>query len=479
MPSLSQPVRPARVLAITSAGVVMASLDMFIVNVALPQIAADFHQHGLGTLSWVLNGYAIIYAALLVLAGRLADQRNRKSGFLLGVAIFTAGSAACGAAGSVSALIAFRLVQAAGAALLTPTSLGLVLASYPPARRSAAVRAWTAAGGMAAALGPAIGGLLVALSWRWVFLVNVPIGLAALAIGWRRLPDVAGHPGPMPDVLSALLVTGGAGGMTLGLVRGGEWGWTSGRTLAVLAAAGAVLGVFVLRTMRHDNPLIEPALFRVRAFSAASITIFLFSVAFGANLLSVVLWMQEGWGWSALLTGIGLAPGPIMVPLFSFLLTGRLLARLGPGLVVGAGALLFSAGLIWWSFAIQSQPDYLRVLPGMLMTGSGVGLTLPSLMSTATGALPPHSFATGSGAVNMLRQVGFAVGVAMLVALLGNPHGPVAQLAAFRVGWRAAAAAGLAAVISSALLGLRPGGHRSAPAAAPSSALTAGLSVPD
>ena len=459
MSSLSQPsgpgLAPRQILLITCAGVVMASLDMFIVNVALPQIAADLHEGSLGTLSWILNGYAIIYAALLVLAGRLADQRNRKYGFLLGVAIFTAGSAACGAAASVPMLIAFRLVQAAGAALLTPTSLGLVLASYPPARRSGAVRAWTAAGGMAAALGPAIGGLLVAASWRWVFLVNVPIGLAALVAGWRRLPDVPGHPGPRPDTISALLVTAGVGGLTLGLVRGGDWGWTSVRTVAVLTAAVALLGLFTLRTLRHRNPLIEPGLFRVRAFSAASVTMLLFSVAFGANLLSIVLWMQDAWGWSALRTGISLAPGPAMVPLFSFGVTGRLLARYGPGRVVAAGTLVFSAGLIWWSLAIQVQPDYLRVLPGMLLTGSGVGLTLPSLMSTATSALPPQSFATGSGAVNMLRQVGFAVGVAMLVAVLGNPRGIAGQLAAFKDGWHAAAAASLAAAVSSVALGLR------------------------
>src|SRR5580698_3881022 len=261
MRMLSQPsesalagnVRPARILVIVCAGVVMASLDLFIVNVALPQIAVDLHEPSLGALSWVLNGYAIVYAALLVLFGRLADQRNRKNGFLLGVAIFTAGSAACGAAVSVPMLIAFRLLQAAGAALLTPTSLGLVLASYPAQRRGGAVRAWTAAGGMAAALGPVIGGLLVAASWRWVFLVNVPIGIAALVIGWRKLPDVPGHPGPRPDVLSALLVTGGVGALTLGLVRGDSWGWGSARTVAVLAAAVVVLVLFAPRCFRHHN----------------------------------------------------------------------------------------------------------------------------------------------------------------------------------------------------------------------------------
>src|SRR3954467_7408346 len=193
MPALRHPrgaAPPQLVLAIVCAGVVLASLDLFIVNVALPQMARDFHLRGEGVadLSWVLNAYAIVYAALLVLFGRASERYPRERGFLLGVAIFVAASAACGAATSVTMLVAFRVVQAAGAALLTPTSLGLILATMPAERRHGAVRAWTAVGGLAAAAGPVVGGLLVAASWRWVFLVNVPIGLAALAIGWRRLP---------------------------------------------------------------------------------------------------------------------------------------------------------------------------------------------------------------------------------------------------------------------------------------------------
>src|SRR6201986_3795917 len=189
---------PVLVLVIVCAGVVLASLDLFIVNVALPDIARDLHERSLGNLSWVLNGYAIVYAALLVLFGRLSESRRRENGFLLGVAVFTAASAACAAASSLTMLVAFRVLQAAGAALLTPTSLSLILATTAAERRQSAVRTWTAIGGIAAALGPVVGGLLVAASWRWVFYVNVPIGLAALVVGWRRLPQVAGHPVPLP-----------------------------------------------------------------------------------------------------------------------------------------------------------------------------------------------------------------------------------------------------------------------------------------
>ncbi len=460
MPSLSQQstarapgtTQPRQVLLIVCAGVVMASLDLFIVNVALPQIARELHQSSLGTLSWILNGYAIVYAALLVLAGRLADRHPRKYGFLVGVAVFTAASAACGAATSVAMLVAFRLVQAAGAALLTPTSLGLVLAAYPAQRRGGAVRAWTAAGGMAAALGPVAGGLLVTLSWRWVFLVNVPIGLAALAAGWLRLPEAPGHPGPRPDALAALLITAGVGGLTLGLVQGSSWGWASARTAGVLAVSLLLAAAFTVRCARHRNPLIDPALFRVRSFSGASLVTLLFSVAFGAMLLSVVLWMQDDWGWSALRSGLAIAPGPVMVPLFSFLVTGRLIARLGPALVIALGSAAFAAGIVWWVLAVGLAPDYPRMLGGMLLTGIGVGLTLPTLMSTAAGSLPPHSFATGSGVVNMLRQVGFAIGVAVLVAVLGTPATADGRLAAFRHGWLVIAAIALSGAIAAVTL---------------------------
>ena len=328
---------PTQVLLIVCAGVVLASLDLFIVNVALPDIARDLHTRSLGDLSWVLNGYAIVYASLLVLFGRLAESRRRENGFLLGVVIFTAASAACGAADSLTMLVVFRILQAAGAALLTPTSLSLVLATTAPERRQGAVRAWTAVGGLAAALGPVVGGVLVTASWRWVFLVNVPIGIAALVIGWRRLPRVAGHPVPRPDATGAVLVTAGVAALTLGLVKGNDWGWGSPDTLIALIASVIALALFALHCARHHNPLIDADLFRIRAFSGSSAVAIVFSVAFGAMLLSVVLWDQDVWGWSALRTGLAVAPGPLMVPLFAFLVAGRLIARFGPGPVIAAG----------------------------------------------------------------------------------------------------------------------------------------------
>jgi EmrB/QacA subfamily drug resistance transporter len=447
---------PLLVLVIVCAGVVLASLDLFIVNVALPDIARDLHERSLGDLSWVLNAYAIVYAAMLVLFGRLSESRRRENGFLLGVAVFTAASAACGAATSLTMLVAFRVLQAAGAALLTPTSLSLVLATTAPERRQGAVRAWTAIGGLAAALGPVVGGLLVAASWRWVFYVNVPIGLAAIGIGWRRLPQVPGHPAPRPDALGALLITAGVGALALGLVKGNDWGWGSAQTIIVLGAAVTALALFALHCTRARNPLIDGSLFRIRAFTGSSIVAIVFSIAFGAMLLSLVLWCQDVWGWTALQTGLGVAPGPLMVPLFSFLVAGRLIARYGPGRVIAAGSIIYAAGATWWTVRAGLAADYAgQMLPGMLMTGIGVGLTLPTFMSTGASALPSHSFATGSAVVNMLRQVGLAIGVAVLVAVIGTPATGAQQLSAFQNGWIVIASTAVVAAVSGAVL-LRP-----------------------
>jgi EmrB/QacA subfamily drug resistance transporter len=448
---------PRGVLVIVSAGVILASLDLFIVNVALPQIARDLGTADLGALSWVLNGYAIVYASLLVFFGRLADRYRRDLGFLLGVAVFTAASAACAASSSVGMLVGFRLVQAAGAALLTPTSLGLVLASYEPERRAGAVRAWTATAGVAAAIGPVIGGLLVAASWRWVFLINIPIGIVALIVGWRRLPRIPGHPVERPAALGVVFATGGIAMLTSGLVKGSDWGWTNGATLGLLVGAAALLGLFGWHCAHSRAPLIQPSLFASRSFTGASIVALLFSASFGAMLLSIVLWVQSGWGWSALRAGLAIAPGPLMVPVISFGVAGRLIHRYGLATVIALGTLIFGGGVAWYALAISQGPNYVSgMLGGMILTGIGVGLTLPTMMATAAASLPAPMFATGSAAVNMVRQTGLAIGVAVLVAVLGTAHGGGHQLSTFRHAWWVTAALSFASIPPAVALLRRP-----------------------
>ena len=275
-----------------------------------------------------------------------------------------------------------------------------------------------------------------------------------------------GQPVARPDAIGAALITGGVATLVLGLVKGASWGWNDPRTVAALCVGLVALGAFVLHTLRARNPLIERALFRLRPFTGAAAVAVFFSAAFGAMLLSRVLWMQDVWHWSALTTGLAIAPGPLMVPLFSFLVAGRLTARFGAGAVITAGSAIFAAGAAWWALAQGLEPDYVReMLGGMVLTGIGVGLTLPTLMATGASALPPHSFATGSAVINMLRQIGLAIGVAILIAILGSPGSPEAVLHAYEAAsWLIAAIAFAGGAIGLALLA-RPRARKSKPRA--------------
>jgi EmrB/QacA subfamily drug resistance transporter len=461
------------VFGVVSLGIAMVNLDLFVCNVALPTIGRAFHGADLANLSWVLNAYAIVFAALLVPAGRLADRMGRRTAFLVGVVVFALSSAWCAASVNVWELVAARVIQAAGGALLMPASLGLLLAVTSPARRPAAIRGWTAIGGLAAALGPVVGGLLVELSWHWVFLINLPVAAITVVAGWRVLPRghaAAGEPDPRnepsPDILGAGLLTVAVGLLALSLVKADAWGWGSARVIGLFAASIALLALFWWRSSRHPAPVIEPHLLRLPAFGTATAAGLIFGMAFGAMLLLVTLWCQDVWGWSALRAGLAVAPGPLMVPFLS-VGAGPLARRIGPGPVAAVGCAIYAGGCVFWRFSLQLAPDYpTHMLPGMLMTGVGVGLTLPTLVSAAVSAVPPQRFSTGSGIVTMARQLGIVLGVALLVTVLGTPTSHTA-LEAFGRSYVLTASLAAAAGVASLLLLLS---RRKAATASPAAA---------
>ncbi|WP_083207387.1 DHA2 family efflux MFS transporter permease subunit [Gordonia sp. UCD-TK1] len=455
--------RPGLVLLILSGAAFMASLDVFIVNVAFDDIGADFTGATLSQMSWILNAYAILYAALLVPAGRIVDRYGRKGGFLLGLAIFTAASAACAAAQGVWWLVAFRALQALGAAILTPASLGLVVATLPPERRARSVRIWAATGALAAALGPAVGGLLVEASWRWVFLVNVPVGVAAIVAGAIVLsrPQNVSASG-FPDALGALLLVVSVGALTLGLVQGSEWGWTDPRITGAWIVAGVALVGFVLSSARHPEPVISPALLRIRAFSVANVTMLLFSIPFAGALLANILWLQQVWGFSPIATGLAVSTGPLMVPIFAAV-SHRLSARVPVGRLVAFGCVLFGLGSALIALSVDATPDFAtEFLPGWLVGGVGVGFALPSILSSATADLPADQAATGSAVVNMSRQIGMSLGVSLLVAIIGTSAVYADVHDSFLTAWWVLA--GIAALGAISALGMTP---RAVPNSAP------------
>ena len=459
---------PAAVLAVLSLAAFMASLDLFIVNVAFGSIAEDFSGASLSGVSWVLNAYAVVYAALLVPLGRLADRFGRKAGLLLGLGVFILASLGCALAPGLWSLVLFRVLQAAGAALLTPTSLGLLLHAMPAERRARAVRIWAATGGLAAAAGPVIGGVLVSASWRWVFLVNLPIGLLALAFAARLVPESKDpDPGPMPDLLGAGLLAVAVGALALGLVQAPDWGWVSAATLVALAVCVLGATAFWRRSRHHVAPVVEPALLRVRSFAWSNATSLLFGVAFAGNLLVGILWMEQVWQYSPLRTGLGVAPGPLMVPAFAAL-AQSVAHRVPVGSIAAAGSALLGVSLVLSMALLGASPSYAsELLPCLLVGGAGVGLALPTILASATADLPPARAATGSAVVNMSRQIGSVLGVSILIALLGTPVGYPALHAAFDdVRWTLAGASLLAACAAVGMTARTPAAGRSARPAA-------------
>lgn len=433
-----------KVLTVVSIAVFVASLDLFIVNVAFPDIQSDFAGSTVSGLSWVLNAYAIVYAALLVPAGRLADRYGRRRGFLLGMVVFLVGSALCGIAPSVETLVAARVLQAVGAAILTPTSLALLLPEFPPAQRATAIGIWAAVGGVAAAAGPPIGGLLVEVSWRLVFLVNIPIGLAALFYAVRILRETKDETAERPDLVGAAVLAFAIGVLSLGLVEAPDWGWTDPRTIACFAASAFALAVFWVRCARHPAPMIHLEMLRVRSFAMANLTILIFMVGFSAMLLGGVLFLTEVWGDSILEAGLSLSPGPLMAATFS-VISSRQVARFGQRTLAAAGALIFTLGSVLFLTRLTVEPDYVGdMLPALLLTGIGVGFMLPSTASAAAASLPPAQFATGSAVLTMSRQIGSVLGVSILVAVLDSgARGAADPAQAFDGAWTLMIVAGL------------------------------------
>ena len=415
--------RVALIVAVLSLAAFMSSLDLFIVNLAFPYISRDFHGSSLDSLSWVLNGYSILFAAVLVPAGRWADRIGRRRMFVAGLVVFTLGSILSGVTPDVSLLVAARLIQAIGAGMMVPASLSLLLAAVPGPARAQAIGTWSAIGALGAALGPVIGGFLVEVSWRWVFWINIPIGVVTVFLAFKVLPESRDETADArPDLLGAVLVALAAGSLALALVKAPSWGWTSKDFIGLMAlAVASAIGVAV-RSARHDAPVVDLALLESRSFNGAILASIAYYAGFGAFLLNMVEFLTGVWHFSAIDAGLAIAPGPLMVLPFARVVAPRLTAKIGgAGRVAVIGCFVNVAAQSLWLTQMQVHAAYLtHLLPVQLLGGAGVGLAIPSLIGAGTASIPPARFGTGSGVLNMSRQIGTVLGVAGLIAILAG-----------------------------------------------------------
>jgi EmrB/QacA subfamily drug resistance transporter len=414
---------PWAVLVFLCLGFFMVLLDVTIVNIAIPSMI-DGLKASLDQVIWVLNAYTLVYAILLVTAGRLGDRFGQRNLFMLGLALFILASAACGLSQDPNQLIAARVVQAVGGALLTPQTLAILTSIFPPARRGAAFGVWGGIAGLATIAGPTVGGLLVTyLDWRWIFFVNIPIGIVALAGSLLIIPDLRPGRAARVEPISVLLASAGLFGITFGLIEGERYDWgtvTSFVTIPLIIAAGAVLLVlFFLWDHFRPAPMVPMSLFRDRNFSLMNWVGAVISFGMVGLFLPLTIYLQSALGFSAIKAGLTLLPMSLVsMPLAP--IAGRLADRIGGKWILFVGLSLFAAGmaLIDWRASIDST--WVTFLPGALVAGVGLGCTFAPMATVAMRNIKPQVAGAASGLLNTTRQLGGAIGSAVVGAVLQN-----------------------------------------------------------
>ena len=443
----------AATVFVVSAATFLASLDLFIVNVAFPDIRRTFHNADLASMSWILNAYTIVFAAVLTPAGRLGDRYGHRRIFLLGLTVFLAGSLACGLSTTFAMLVASRVLQALGAGMLMPSSLALLLAAVPADRRTRAVghvvSRWRDGGSTRTPLG----GVLVGFSWQWIFIVNLPVGALVVAVGRFVLRETRPSGSDVPDLIGALALVVGVAALVWALI---EVPTVSDGTIVALAATVGVaaITVTVWRSHGHHTPIIDLVAIRATPLWISCLMQVLFATAFGAMLLGNVLFLIIVWRQTPAVAGLLLSPGAVVVVVVSATVTGRLIDRCGVGFVAASGAVLYAAGAIMWLCRVGPDPNYLGdFLPGQILTGTGIGLVIPSLSSVPGRALPAHRWGAGSALMNTARQLGSVLGTVIVTFV----YQPVIELAAVRLGWVVITAAAVASALVAVALAVNWG----------------------
>ncbi|MCD0453469.1 MFS transporter [Actinocorallia sp. API 0066] len=443
-----RPIKPGLVLALCSGATFMAFLDLSVVNIAFPDILADYPGTPMSTLTWVVSAYAIVFAAFLTPAGKLADAVGRHKVFLTALVGFTLASLLCALAPDPGVLVAGRVLQGGFAAAMIPSALALIISSTPFEKLFRAVAAWTAISGFSAVVGPALGGVLVEqFDWRAVFFINVPVGVLLLVGGLRGLPRHAPPGTPFPDVVGTLLLTLGIGGAVAGLTEGDRWGWTDPLTLGLIVGGLVLVGLALARSRRHASPAVEIGLWKVRRFVLCNIAYFVFGAPMFAWLLSGALFTTTIWQWSILESAGALSIGAF-ASMVTSVIAGRITDQTKHRWIVALGAAMFAACCAMMATDLFNETPNLwgAWVPASLLGGGGLGFAITGLGTTAATSLPPIQFAAGLGMNMTARQVGGALGIASFAALMSADRLPLDNFHALYLA--CAIAAALAALIA-------------------------------
>src|SRR5687768_6667208 len=406
---------------VTAIAVFMAALDNLVVTTALPVIRADFAAT-LPELEWMVNAYTLTFAVLLLTGAALGDRFGRKRLFIIGLAIFTAGSTAAALSSTSSELIIARAIQGLGGAILTPLSLTILSAAVSPERRAVALGAWGGIAGLAIAIGPLVGGAIAeGLEWQWIFWVNVPIGLVAIPLAIFRLEESHG-PSSRLDLPGLGLVSAGLLAIVWGLVNGNELGWTSTQTVASLGIGALLIAAFVAWEARTAAPMIPLRLFRSRAFTAANLVSILMTFGMFGSIFLLAQFFQVVQGYSPLEAGLRTLPWTFM-PVIVAPLAGLISTRTGTRPLLVLGMTLQAASLAWLSVLVTPTVDYLMLVPAFVMAGAGMGLFFAPIANVVLSAVRPEEEGKASGANNAIRELGGVFGVAVLAAVFANLGG--------------------------------------------------------
>jgi EmrB/QacA subfamily drug resistance transporter len=409
-------------LGAVAVGLFMIMLDNTVVNVAVPSIQRDLGV-GLSELQWIVTGYALSFAALMMTGGKLADLFGRRRIFVIGIVIFTVSSLLCGLAESGESLIAWRIVQGVGAALMNPATLAIISATFPPRQRGMAIGIWAGVSALALAIGPLVGGLLTEhLSWSWVFLVNVPVGVLGVAASYLLIDESRDTSEEQRLDLAGLLTAGlGLFALTYGLIEANAYGWSSGRIVGSFAAAAVLLGSFVALELRQRVPMLDLTLFRNGTFAGANVVILMVGLAMFGVFFFVSLYMQNILGFSAVQAGAAFLPMTVLIILIAPI-AGKLSDRIGSRWLMTGGMTLIGVQLLYYS-TLGTDAKFWSLLPALLIGGVGMSLTMTPSAAAVIGSVPVDKSGVGSAVMNSMRQVGGSIGVALIGAIMAAKIG--------------------------------------------------------